>query len=35
VVVDAKVAGAIGIAGAMTGAQDRRIAEVAISNVTS
>ena len=29
VVVDGKVAGAIGVAGAMTGADDRRIAEVA------
>jgi glc operon protein GlcG len=30
VVVDGRVAGAIGVAGAMTGAEDRRIAEVAI-----
>lgn len=30
VVVDERVAGAIGVAGAMTGAEDRRIAEVAI-----
>jgi uncharacterized protein GlcG (DUF336 family) len=29
-VVDGKVAGAIGVAGAMTGADDRRIAEVAL-----
>jgi uncharacterized protein GlcG (DUF336 family) len=27
---DARVAGAIGVAGAMTGADDRRIAEVAV-----
>jgi len=32
VVADGKVAGAIGVAGAMTGAEDRRIAEVAIAN---
>jgi glc operon protein GlcG len=31
VVVDGAVAGAIGVAGAMTGAADRRIAEVAIA----
>ena len=31
VLTDGRVAGAIGIAGAMTGAEDRRIAEVAIS----
>ncbi|HZV75279.1 MAG TPA: heme-binding protein [Conexibacter sp.] len=31
VLADGKVAGAIGVAGAMTGAEDRRIAEVAIS----
>jgi uncharacterized protein GlcG (DUF336 family) len=30
VMVDGKVAGAIGVAGAMTGAEDRRIAEVAL-----
>lgn len=30
VIADGKVAGAIGVAGAMTGAQDRRIAEIAI-----
>ena len=30
VVVDGEVAGAVGVAGAMTGAQDRRIAEVAV-----
>jgi glc operon protein GlcG len=30
VIADGKVAGAIGVAGAMTGAEDRRIAEVAI-----
>ena len=30
VVVDGEVAGAIGVAGAMTGAEDRRIAEVAV-----
>jgi uncharacterized protein GlcG (DUF336 family) len=30
VIVDGRVAGAIGVAGAMTGAEDRRIAEVAI-----
>jgi uncharacterized protein GlcG (DUF336 family) len=35
VIVDGRVAGAIGIAGAMTGAEDRRIAEVAIANATS
>jgi glc operon protein GlcG len=29
-VVDGRVAGAIGVAGAMTGAEDRRIAEVAL-----
>jgi glc operon protein GlcG len=32
VIADGKVAGAIGVAGAMTGAEDRRIAEVAIAN---
>ena len=31
VLTDGKVAGAIGVAGAMTGAEDRRIAEAAIS----
>ena len=31
VLTDSKVAGAIGVAGAMTGAEDRRIAEAAIS----
>jgi glc operon protein GlcG len=35
VVVDGRVAGAIGVAGAMTGAEDRRIAEVAIETVTT
>jgi uncharacterized protein GlcG (DUF336 family) len=30
VIVDGSVAGAIGVAGAMTGAEDRRIAEIAI-----
>ena len=30
VIADGRVAGAIGVAGAMTGAEDRRIAEVAI-----
>ena len=34
VIVDGKVAGAIGVAGAMTGAEDRRIAEVAIAHGT-
>ena len=34
-VVDGRVAGAIGVAGAMTGADDRRIAEVAIAKATS
>jgi glc operon protein GlcG len=33
IVSDGKVAGAIGVAGAMTGAEDRRIAEVAIATV--
>ena len=32
VVVDSKVAGAIGVAGAMTATQDRRIAEIAAAN---
>lgn len=31
VIVDGQVAGAIGVAGAMTGAEDRRIAEAAVS----
>lgn len=31
VIADGKVAGAIGVAGAMTGAEDRKIAEVAIA----
>ena len=31
VVVDGQVAGAVAVAGAMTGAEDRRIAEVAVS----
>jgi len=35
VVVDSRVAGAIGVAGAMTGAQDRRIAEIAVAHVTA
>lgn len=34
VVADGRVAGAIGVAGAMTGAEDRRIAEVAIAEAT-
>jgi uncharacterized protein GlcG (DUF336 family) len=34
VIADARVAGAIGVAGAMTGAEDRRIAEVAIAKAT-
>jgi uncharacterized protein GlcG (DUF336 family) len=34
VIADGGVAGAIGVAGAMTGAEDRRIAEVAIANAT-
>lgn len=33
IVVDGQVAGAIGVAGAMTGAEDRRIASVAVSQV--
>jgi glc operon protein GlcG len=33
VVVDGEVAGAVGVAGAMTGAEDRRIAEVAVDGV--
>lgn len=31
VLVDGQVAGAVGVAGAMTGAEDRRIAEIAIA----
>jgi glc operon protein GlcG len=31
VIADGRVAGAIGVAGAMTGAEDRRIAEVAVA----
>ena len=34
VIADGGVAGAIGVAGAMTGAEDRRIAEVAIAKAT-
>lgn len=34
VIADGEVAGAIGVAGAMTGAEDRRIAEAAIAEVT-
>jgi uncharacterized protein GlcG (DUF336 family) len=34
VIADGKVAGAIGVAGAMTGAEDRRIAEGAIAKGT-
>jgi glc operon protein GlcG len=34
VIADGKVAGAIGVAGAMTAAEDRRIAEAAISQST-
>jgi glc operon protein GlcG len=34
VIADGRVAGAIGVAGAMTAAEDRRIAEVAIANAT-
>jgi glc operon protein GlcG len=33
VLVDGQVAGAIGVAGAMTGAEDRRIAEAAVGRV--
>lgn len=33
--VDGQVAGAIGVAGAMTGADDRRIAEAAVNAVVS
>jgi glc operon protein GlcG len=35
VIADGRVAGAIGVAGAMTGSQDRRIAEVAIERLTA
>jgi uncharacterized protein GlcG (DUF336 family) len=35
VVIDGQVAGAIGVAGAMTGAEDRRIAETAVSAVST
>jgi uncharacterized protein GlcG (DUF336 family) len=35
VLVDGRVAGAIGVAGAMTGAEDRRIAEVAVRKATA
>jgi glc operon protein GlcG len=35
VVVDGQVAGAIGVAGAMTGAEDRRIAETAVSAIST
>jgi uncharacterized protein GlcG (DUF336 family) len=35
VVVDSKVAGAIGVAGAMTGTQDRRIAEIGTAKGTA
>ena len=35
VIADGRVAGAIGVAGAMTGAEDRRIAEAAIQAVAS
>lgn len=35
VVVDSKVAGAIGVAGAMTGTQDRRIAEIGAANASA
>jgi uncharacterized protein GlcG (DUF336 family) len=35
VIADGRVAGAIGVAGAMTGAEDRRIAEVAVAKATS
>ncbi|HEX6395483.1 MAG TPA: heme-binding protein [Acidimicrobiales bacterium] len=34
VLVDGQVAGAIGVAGAMTGAEDRAIAEAAVSRVS-
>jgi uncharacterized protein GlcG (DUF336 family) len=35
VLVDGRVAGAIGVAGAMTGAEDRRIAEAAIARTSA
>jgi uncharacterized protein GlcG (DUF336 family) len=35
VVLDSRVAGAIGVAGAMTGAQDRHIAEIAVAQATT
>jgi uncharacterized protein GlcG (DUF336 family) len=35
VLVDSEVAGAIGVAGAMTGTQDRRIAEIATAKGTA
>jgi len=35
VIADGRVAGAIGVAGAMTGAEDRRIAETAIARATN
>jgi len=34
VIADGRIAGAIGVAGAMTGAEDRRIAEVAVAKAT-
>jgi len=34
VIADGRVAGAIGVAGAMTGAEDRQIAEAAIASLT-
>lgn len=34
VIADGRVAGAIGVAGAMTGAEDRRIAEAAVTKAT-
>jgi glc operon protein GlcG len=34
VITDGQVAGAVGVAGAMTGAEDRRIAEVAVAKAT-
>jgi len=35
VITDGRVAGAIGVAGAMTGAEDRRIAEIAVAKASS
>jgi uncharacterized protein GlcG (DUF336 family) len=35
VVMDGQVAGAVGVAGAMTGAEDRRIAETAVSALST